>query len=350
MQYSPLFAQRQGFAIDADDPGLRMGVHAPDRTDAHVDRVIGRGLATDRAGFGHAIADGDLVHAEPGHHFAHRGQRAGRSGHDPCAQCAGFRLCQRGMIEHADEHGRHAIQRGAAFRLDRIQYRPGIEPVRRIDQRRTAGNCGKVAHHHAETMVQWHRHANPVCRRQVLGPPDEIAVVEDIAMAQRGAFRQAGGAAGELDIHRIVGAQRRAGRIQRGAVGGLRQIVPAQVPRMGLIVQRYHQPQRGYPRRPDVAQHGDIVAGLEPRRRDERAAPDFVQGIFDFAGAIGGVDRHQNGADPRGGKLDHRPLRTIGRPDSHPVAFADAVGQQPGGDPIHLGIELPPGPAQILMP
>ena len=62
---------------------------------------------------------------------------------------------------------------------------------------------GEVAHHHAEAVVERHWDTEAVCRRQANGFADKASVVQDIAMGERGAFRKARGAAGELDVHRV---------------------------------------------------------------------------------------------------------------------------------------------------
>ena len=57
-------------------------------------------------------------------------------------------------------------------------------------------------------MVERHRNAHAVfvCQRHGLG--GKPRVVDDIEMRQRGTFGLAGGAAGELDIDRIIRVER----------------------------------------------------------------------------------------------------------------------------------------------
>ena len=49
-------------ALEIDDLDLDMRMNAPDGGDAALQRIVGRALEADRAGFGHAVGDGDLAH------------------------------------------------------------------------------------------------------------------------------------------------------------------------------------------------------------------------------------------------------------------------------------------------
>ena len=113
-----------------------------------------------------------------------------------------------GMIEFGDEHGRHAVERRASLLLDGLQRRQRIKAFAGIDHRRAVRHRGEIAHHHAEAMIERHRDADAVVLGQPHGAADEIAVVEDVVVGQRHALRRARGAAGELDVDRIVELQR----------------------------------------------------------------------------------------------------------------------------------------------
>jgi len=105
-----------------------------------------------------------------------------------------------------------------ALGLDRLQRQDRIEPFRGADHAGAVGDTGEVAQHHSETVVIRHRNAQPVVRRQAHRPADEIAVVDDVVMSQRGALRRPGGAGGELDVDRVVELQRRAEGGERPAL------------------------------------------------------------------------------------------------------------------------------------
>ena len=72
-----------------------------------------------------------------------------------------------GWLELGDEHGRHAVERGAALGLDRLQHRQRIEALARIDHGGAMGDAGEIAQHHAEAVIERHRNADAVA----LGEP-----------------------------------------------------------------------------------------------------------------------------------------------------------------------------------
>ena len=73
----------------------------------------------------------------------------------------------------------------------------------------------RLAEHHAEAVVERHRRADAVVLCVAQQQPREVAVVEDVAVRQRGALRGAGRARGELDVDRVAGIER---RLDRGEV------------------------------------------------------------------------------------------------------------------------------------
>ena len=111
------------------------------------------------------------------------------------------------MLQFGDEHRRHAIERRALLLLHRRQRHQRIEALAGKDHRCAMRHGREVAHHHAEAVIERHRDAHPVVLGQRHGAADEIAVVENVVVRQRHALRRAGGAAGELDVDRIVELQ-----------------------------------------------------------------------------------------------------------------------------------------------
>ena len=114
-----------------------------------------------------------------------------------------------GMIEFGDEHRRYAVKCRAALLDDGLHGRDRIEAAARIDHGGAVGEAREIAHHHAEAMIERHRDADPVVGRKPHRPTDEIAVVEDVAVGQRHALRRPRGSAGELDVGRVVGRDRK---------------------------------------------------------------------------------------------------------------------------------------------
>ena len=101
------------------------------------------------------------------------------------------------VIELGDEHGRHAVEGRAALLLHRLEHR--ARDRTRRPGRTTQAPCvvaAEVAHHHAEAVVERHRHADAVLARCSAQPlADEVAVVEDVVVRERRALGEAGGAA-----------------------------------------------------------------------------------------------------------------------------------------------------------
>jgi hypothetical protein len=127
------FARRAGrhdAALGVDDLDLDMRLDA--RPTVATRRSSGSSverLEADRAGFGHAVGDGDLAHVHLRRctrFITSIGQ--GEPAMMPVRSAATDRSGEFGMIELGDEHGRHAVERGAALSLDRLQRRQRIEP------------------------------------------------------------------------------------------------------------------------------------------------------------------------------------------------------------------------------
>src|SRR5579883_439829 len=64
-----------------------------------------------------------------------------------------------------------------------------------------------------------------------------------------------------------------------------------------------------------LAQHADIVAGLEVIGGDQRLALDLVERVFDLGEAVGRIDVDEDEPGLGRRKLRDRPFRIVGRPD-----------------------------------
>ena len=98
-----------------------------------------------------------------------------------------------------------AVQR---MRRDCVQRSLGVEARCRKHHGRAGGYAGEDAEHHAEAVIQRYRNAEPVALAQPHRLRRVARVVDDVEVAQRGALGRAGGAAGELDVDRVVGVER----------------------------------------------------------------------------------------------------------------------------------------------
>ena len=81
-QFAPFADRQRPSVVGIDDLAFGVGLNAPDRRDPLFDRIVDRALERDRAGFGHAVGDGDVRHVHVADHLLHGLDRAGRAGHD----------------------------------------------------------------------------------------------------------------------------------------------------------------------------------------------------------------------------------------------------------------------------
>ena len=110
-----------------DDLAFHMGVDASDGGDAALQRIAVGGLERDRAGFRHAVGDGDVGEVHIRDALLHHLDRAGGARHDTGAECREIEALEFRVLQHADEHGRHAVDRGAFFARDRLETRVRVE-------------------------------------------------------------------------------------------------------------------------------------------------------------------------------------------------------------------------------
>ena len=181
-------------------------------------------------------------------------------------------------------------------------------------------------------------------RRQPHRLADEEAVVEDVVVRQRRAFGKAGGAAGELNVDRLVELQLRrelgdARGLRRGAAR--QNLGEAEGAGMPAVAEEDDRTQRRQPRRLELArrgvtefrrqlaQHADIVRGLEALGENKRLAADLVERVFELGDAIGRIDVDQDQPGLGAGELGQHPFRIVGRPDADTVAGLEPSVKSP---------------------
>ena len=179
-------------------------MHPADGGDALLERVVAAGLRRDRRRLGHAVADRHLRHVHLGLHSFHHLDRTRRAGHDSRPQGRKVDRLERRLGELGDEHRRHAVQGGAALRLDRLECRAWLERLAWDDDAGAVGDDREVGEHHAEAVVERHRDANAVRGRVAERLADEEAVVEDVVVRQRRALREPRRSRRVLDVDRLV--------------------------------------------------------------------------------------------------------------------------------------------------
>ena len=222
----------------------------------------------------------------------------------------------------------------------------------------------EVAQHHAETVVQGHGDAQPVLLREAHGFTDEKTVIEDIVVRQGGTFRRARGAGRELNVDGVIKLQGSADFFQVRQVGvgdALHQGIEVMHARCGGRAQADDVAQLGQARRLQgarartgdlrhyVLHDGQVIAGLEAGRQDQRAALHLVEHVFEFRTPVGGVDVDHDQAGFRRGELGQHPFGAILRPDADPVARLQAQLQQAGGQTVHALLEFQIRPAHVLV-
>ena len=331
-----------------------MRQHLADRRDAPLDRIVGGALRRDRRGLGHAVGDGDLAHVHLALHTLHHFDGTWRARHDAGAQALEVEPGELWMVELGDEHGGHAVKRRAALLRHRLQGRQRIEGLGRIDHRRAVRQAAEIAHHHAEAMIERHGNAQPVLGRELQPFAHEVAVVQDVMVAERGALGKAGRARRELDVDRIVELQmrRKVGDPRLlGIAAGRGDVLEIEHARRLLRTQPYDMLQvRKLGRLHKVLDDLEIVRSLERRRQDQRLALDLVHRVLELGPPIGGIDVDQHQSGLGGGELGQDPFRVVGRPDADPIAAFEAQRQQAGRKIVDPPPELAPAPAHLLVP
>src|ERR1700692_1893196 len=154
-------------------------------------------------------------------------------------------------------------------------------------------------------------------------------------------LRQSRGAAGELDINGVVHLDGSSYRIQPLATELLPSVqdpIKGEAAGVAVAANRDNVPQlrqtQAFQLAASVSQLGDkladhcnIVAGLEASRSYQGATSHRAQHVLQLAQAIGGVDVDQNQASLRRRELRDCPFRAVRGPDADAIAWFKAEGQ-----------------------
>src|ERR1700682_6197067 len=101
--------------------------------------------------------------------------------------------------------------------------------------------------------------------------------------------------------------------------------------------------------RDKLADHCDIVAGLEASSAYQRATSHGSQDVFQLAQAIGRIDIDENQTGFRRRKLGNRPFRAVRGPNPDPIPGLQAESQKPRRECVRTRFELRISPANLLM-
>ena len=147
--------------------------------------------------------------------------------------------------------------------------------------------AGEVPDHHAEAVVERHRHADAVVLRVAERLADEVAVVEDVVVRERGALGEAGRARRVLDVDRVVELERRLALRELApsttAAPSARSVVPVVLEHERL---RERRAARRAPRRASRRSR----SARKPRAATSRLTPTLLQRVLELGRLVGRVD------------------------------------------------------------
>ena len=226
-----------------------------------------------------------------GHHAPHQRLGTQGPGHDAGAQGRQVVVCKIRALELGDEHRRHAVERGAALAVHRLENLLRVER----DHRTQAGAVGERAEHAdhaAEAMKQRHAEAQAIGGRVAEHPAERFAVVDDVAAGEHDALGKTGRSRRVLHVDHVVDADRRFAFIQRGLshAGGARaQLgVWCDICRTRIADEEDALHMIGL----RFTKFRHVIDALESCHREERRRFTLAQQVFDLARAKRGVDRH----------------------------------------------------------
>jgi len=190
-----------------DDFSFDVRQQTADRGHAQVHRIIAAGHGHDRRGFRLAERDDDFGTVHFRAHLIHGLYRAGRSGHNAGPQGRHVVAFEIGMMEHGDEHGRHAVDGRAFLFVNQLQRQKRVE---RLQKHHGGGvvNAVERAHDAPEAVKDGHLDEQRVLVRHPHDIADHAGVVDDIVMGQHHAFRKPRRSRRVLHIDDIVIGER----------------------------------------------------------------------------------------------------------------------------------------------
>ena len=109
------------------------------------------------------------------------------------------------VLQHRDQHRRHAVQDRRAFLVDELQQLQRIE-VDRLDERAAVRQQAQHVEHIAGGVEEGHGGDHAVAGAKPGALAEQPRVVDRAAVRDHRALGRAGGAAGELDLRDIVRA------------------------------------------------------------------------------------------------------------------------------------------------
>lgn len=140
--------------------------------------------------------------------------------------------------------------------------------------------------------------------------------------------------------------------LRRNALAQRKKLLPRDHARPHRIRHRHNVPQHRILRGPHVphrlGEHGRIVRRAEAVDQKQHRRVGLPEHVTQFVRAVGRVDVHQHGPDPRAAELQQQPFGPVRRPDRDVLPLADAESDQRSGRAINVGVELAPRAAETI--
>ena len=157
-----------------------------------------------RACLGHSVCNFNLGHIHLFIDLVHCVYWARRPCHNPSAQSLQiiFRKVRKGQFRY--KHSRYTIKSRCIFFLHSVKHSLGLESFARINCASPVSETSKICHYHAKTVIKRHGDHQSVAFVKIHRLSNKVAIIQNIMMAQRRAFRKAGRAARVLNIYWII--------------------------------------------------------------------------------------------------------------------------------------------------
>ena len=144
------------------------------------------------------------------------------------------------VLEHSDEHRRHAVDCGTVLCHKRVHDLFGVEHINR-HKGRSVGYAGHEREHHAEAVEERNGDAQPVLMGELHAVAYRLAVVENVVVGEHNALGESRCAGGILDIDDLVAVARVAHRLElldRSLLGESIEIFPVDHARRAFTLAR----------------------------------------------------------------------------------------------------------------
>jgi hypothetical protein len=220
-----------------------------------------------------------------------------------------------GMVEHADEHRRHAEHGSRSLGGDEVEHQAGIE-VRRQDHRPAGDHRAEHGHHASGGVEQRHGAELDAARPEAQAGGVQPRVVDDAPVMEHGALGETGRAGGVLDLRRRVRAHLRQRPARRG-LGAER--LP--------VLKRDHLAQRGQVPA-DLLQHLGHRARPVGGDQEDAVGLRLAQHVRQLLPPQGGIDRHDRDPGQADGQLEDHPLGDVVGPHRDALARGETAQQR----------------------